>query len=244
MKSKIKIIGYSERGLMNALVYSCDPIAGQGHLLGETLEFLGVIPHGEFTKINRGHPRTGITIYPEYSLSESGTTDILIQISHQQKRRSLVFIEGKVGEEKLPKEMAIYRDIEAGAKVKNTASNLFVQLQRKMQLITTFKGKSRSNNPLVQQLSKEVQRTIALAFKRTGEASFYFIGITPEASKNDLKNALDLLNSIKTNYFSNNNLVAHTMVTTWRDLARLKKRSNLFKTVFNQERAKILLPKR
>ena len=233
-----KIIGYSERGLMNALVYSAEPGMRQGHLLGDVLVRAGVTTSEKFAEITAGVPRRLFEVYPEHSLSVSGTPDIMVLLGNQ-KHRSLVFIEGKVGGGKLAKELKDYAAVQRGRKLKNEASNLFVQLARKMKLVTALQGRVRTNSPLVKEVSEEIQKTISLQKKYSGKVDFHFIGLIPDAPAAEVAEALEVLRTALSENFTGTDLKGRVRLLTWSELKPLKKKSTLFREVYNREKKKI-----
>lgn len=128
----VNLLGYSERGMVNAL---CDDMARNGVGAVSTFlswfDFPGLKP--DFTQI------TNATLLVEQSFSDFGDLDLLILVENSDKSPQAIFIEAKVSNDTRSWATVEYRwdefvNMLDGADL-NT-SNLFVQLYRKVRLVS------------------------------------------------------------------------------------------------------------
>ena len=122
----MKILGYSERGVMNALFYGMafnDDVKGMQKFLTKA----GI--EGEFSEFE---------LYMEWSLSDFGNPDLIITAKDGNKEQVIIFVEAKVSSQQYynyKKEKEKY-DKYIGKKKydSNMSSNLFFQLKEKFEL--------------------------------------------------------------------------------------------------------------
>ena len=194
----MKILGYSERGIINSLIFS----------IGENKELMDKF----IAKINLpkpfelGNPKR-YTILLEQSFSDFGDADLVIIIHYKDKEvekaedKKVLFIEGKVNTSlsswNINKHYDNYLD---GVKFDGYSSNLFYQLYFKKQLIdnwsdintnienkefkteSKFRDRKIGNNPIVHK-----------AFKMIECSQAYYIGLIPtrQDAFKDFKGNLD-----------------------------------------------------
>jgi hypothetical protein len=134
---KVELLGYSERGMINAL---CDDIRCCPELLSEFLSWFW-FPEAQ--------PRPGTegirsaTLLVEQSFSDFGDLDLLILLDFEYSKPQAVLVEAKVSTE-TGKRCTINRrwtDFLAMVnETKEVSSNLFVQLYRKAKLVQSLSG--------------------------------------------------------------------------------------------------------
>lgn len=130
--SKIKIKGYSERGVIDALVYS---MYEHEELAKEFINLL--VPEVTISESDK------ITFYVEQSLSDFGDPDLMILIGKEKNPESLIFVEAKVktwsNNWSLETEWKKFNDCRFDEKNKRklgkNTSNLFRQLRMKKELM-------------------------------------------------------------------------------------------------------------
>lgn len=119
----MKIIGYSERGVMNALFYSMS-LKNDDNAMRHFLELAGIAD---------AYSYQNFYLYPEFSLSEFGTPDMVIIA--EKPERTIFFVEAKVSAAQyfnISEELRKYNDfILYGKCEKENSSNLFFQLMLK-----------------------------------------------------------------------------------------------------------------
>ena len=127
----MKILGYSERGAMNALFYGMNFNAKGEEQMRKFLEL---------AKIDAPDSFSHFEIYNEFSLSEFGNPDLVIIAQNKEKKKYVFFVESKVSngtsyniddqKEKHEKDLKDYKD-NNNCHNKGDASNLFFQLRLK-----------------------------------------------------------------------------------------------------------------
>jgi hypothetical protein len=126
---KNRILGYSERGIINSLIFS---IGEDNELMGK---FIGLIGIDEIKEL--GKP-TDYEILLEQSFSDFGDADLIIIIKYENPLREIVlFIEGKVKtyQRKYWDIKEEYKKFTKKDKYNGSASNLFFQLYLKSLLM-------------------------------------------------------------------------------------------------------------
>jgi len=115
----MKIIGYSERGAMNALFYEMafDKKTGEENMR----EFL------KLAKIENSEKFSDFEIYNEFSLSEFGNPDLVIIAKREDNVRVVFFIEAKVSACNGFRINTAYNNYEKNC----DTSNLFYQIKQK-----------------------------------------------------------------------------------------------------------------
>jgi len=131
----VRVCGYSERGIFNALLYdigfSADPVSALSGLLslvcvpGTSLDFSGL---------------EGAEVLVEQSLSDFGDADVILLL-HGSGWRRVVFIEGKVKPSQVRSWTAhsTWRDFLAQKKGHLDSSNLFTQLYHKVRFVSALR---------------------------------------------------------------------------------------------------------
>lgn len=211
-RESMKILGYSERGIINSLIFS----------IGEDKEIEGNELMGRFInkislpeKLLLGIP-LNYTILLEQSFSRFGDSDLVILIHYEKAEDDIVlFIEGKVKRSQrkhwgLKAEFERYfekEQYEKKIKYNGYSSNLFFQLHLKKQMfdncnLSDFKNgvyepKFNDNRKIGE--NKVVLKALE-KIKRCKEA--YYIGIIP--STND-----EIKELIKDNDYISDNLKIH-----------------------------------
>jgi hypothetical protein len=123
----MKVTGYSERGMVNALFYEINYSTTPESLLGDLLShvafpFLDTVRH-------RVHEAE---VLIEQSFSDFGAADVLLLLKTQRGPVS-VFVEAKAGTGwSIEKE---FRDFVDGTQTQVSSSNLFTQLYHKVRLV-------------------------------------------------------------------------------------------------------------
>jgi hypothetical protein len=149
-----KIISYSERGIMDAIVFTI------GQSTGKVTEFLR-----DCLKVNICKSYDDVSsydLYLEHSLSEFGTPDLVIIVHYKDQSSDVIFIEAKVCSGKNKWECAV--PLGQFYKKNADASNLFYQLYLKALLFQ----RKRDNFPINDY--KEVSRSIG---KNTVVSKFF-----------------------------------------------------------------------
>jgi len=131
----VKLFGYSERGMFNALcddiTYSDEPLSVLGSLLS-LIQFPNAEAAPDWSSL------VSATVIVEQSFSDFGDLDLLILLDHAEGKKQAVLVEGKVHTDtSSPKSLSTrwreFQEYLAGNKEKK--ENLFVQLYRKMRLM-------------------------------------------------------------------------------------------------------------
>lgn len=131
----VTLVGYSERGMVNAI---CEDILYAEDKLQRLEEFIRLVafphpnaPQRDFTGISNAK------ILVEQSFSDFGDLDLLILLDHKDGRRQALLIEAKVHTSSaaltIVNRWQHFQEYLGGNKEKK--SNLFVQLYRKMRLV-------------------------------------------------------------------------------------------------------------
>lgn len=137
----LKVFGYSERGMLNALFYEMKYSTRGDQLLRDFLglcEFPFETPKPDFTQVQAA------TIIIEQSFSDYGDLDVLLLLDDVSGRKRSVFIEAKVktsqrGSWLITDEWSKFRSAIQHPSGKSDP-NLFVQLYRKLQLVRHTRG--------------------------------------------------------------------------------------------------------
>lgn len=189
----MKIYGYSERGMINSLMYS----------IGEDKEllkaFINLISLPESINIEDAND---FEIIIEQSLSEFGDADLIIIAHCNNNKKKVLFFEAKVktsqGNWKIGNQFAKYnvKDKNKGC-YNGYSSNLFYQLYLKKLLIDNYSSidkRIKVSDRLDKRRSIGENKIVEKAVKKIVEGtSYYYIGIIPTMD-DDIK---DFLNSNK-----------------------------------------------
>lgn len=128
----MKIVGYSERGAMNALFY------GMAHDNGHGEEALKVFIK-DLAKVKRDFSDFEFELYNEFSLSEFGDPDMMIIAKDEKGEKIVFFIEAKRSGFKLSLEKDHHKQyMESGGFENGHSSNLFFQLRLKHYFFEVF----------------------------------------------------------------------------------------------------------
>lgn len=182
----VRLLGYSERGMINAL---CDDMAHAPDTARAVFSFLSWFDfpgslQPDFSNIEN------TTLLVEQSFSDFGDLDLLILVENQDKRLQAVLIEAKVSND--TSSWATVEDrwteflsmLDGGAW--NT-SNLFVQLHRKVRLVESLSKLSNRNDAdlFVPRGScgqnAVVQRAVEELKKYLGDGNVWFGAILPDS---------------------------------------------------------------
>ncbi|MGI6460146.1 MAG: hypothetical protein ACOX5J_08615 [Candidatus Hydrogenedentales bacterium] len=130
----VRICGYSERGIFNALFYaiefSSDPVSKLAELLS-LVSFPGMSV--DFSNM------LGAEVLVEQSLSQFGDADAILLL-HGAKWRRVVFIEGKVKSHSNSRTIrAFWREFLKRRNGRLDSSNLFTQLYHKVRFISALR---------------------------------------------------------------------------------------------------------
>ncbi len=131
----MKITGYSERGILNALLYEISYSNNSNGLLND------LISRATFP-FSRSQPQVGdAEILIEQSFSDFGDADALVLLNSDTTQRSAIFIEAKVKsyqtrDWKIEDEFSQFR---SGLTTKANSSNLFTQLYFKYCLVRALR---------------------------------------------------------------------------------------------------------
>jgi hypothetical protein len=130
----MNVIGYSERGLVNALFYEMArlPQEKARDVLQELLT-----DEARFPFTDRPPPFGQVEVLLEQSFSDFGNADALVLIDGQPNRPCSMFIEVKVKTCQLPRWQvaAEFSLFQAGLALRASSSNLFTQLYHKVRLV-------------------------------------------------------------------------------------------------------------
>lgn len=134
----MKIIGYSERGAVNALFYELLCSGKPLHLLEQ---FLSLVECPEFKKSSAA--LTDANVFIEQSLSDFGDADVILLLD-AGKTKSVIFLEVKVKSFQKEK-WELNQEFEnfkqgCGTVGKLSSSNLFAQLYHKSRLIKALRS--------------------------------------------------------------------------------------------------------
>ncbi len=186
----MKLLGYSERGILNALLYEIHH-SGKGDALLKELIAEAVFP---VTNLPCIAADPVFTVFIEQSLSNFGNADAII-LGQSEMRKYTIFVEAKVSAQsnnwRLEKEFA---DFKKGlvSKVKYHSSNLFTQIYHKQQFMEHTLDKLKSGVPFPK-WSKNRRRKIgtnptvlraAEQIKQHCDTTFYLM-LIPENDDDD-----------------------------------------------------------
>ena len=182
----VDLIGYSERGMMNAI---SEDLAHSGSpaLVSEFLSQFAfqTLPPPVWTEIKQ------VRILVEQSFSDFGDADMLILIEHTDQSRKAVFVEAKVSNdtnswETIEKRWEEFRCILDDGE--GSTSNLLVQLHRKVRLVEKLRNGTDqfAVDRLIPRGSLGTNQTVGKAAElvRTFvcESDVYFVAILPDTT--------------------------------------------------------------
>jgi hypothetical protein len=182
----VDIIGYSERGMMNAI---SEDLAHSGNpdLVGDFLSqfWFQTEPTPDWKNIKQ------VKILVEQSFSDFGDADMLILIEHNNRSKKAIFVEAKVSNdtnswetiEKRWNEFLYILDVGEGS-----TSNLLVQLYRKVRLVEKLRNEPDqfATDLLIPRGSLGSNQTVGkaaeLVRKFVCEGDVYFVAILPDTT--------------------------------------------------------------
>jgi hypothetical protein len=183
----MKVIGYSERGMVNALFYEINYSTTPESLLGDLLSrvafpFLDTVRH-------RVHEAE---VLIEQSFSDFGAADVLLLLKTQRGPIS-VFVEAKAGTGwSIEKE---FRDFVDGTQTQVSSSNLFTQLYHKVRLVAGLRQGSipalkkgltfpQSSTKRIRKIggNRVVLRAVSFLAEHLDET--YYVALVPEPIEN------------------------------------------------------------
>lgn len=176
----MKILGYSERGIINSLIFN---IGEDKELLNKFIESIKLRNPFEL-----GEPKD-YTILLEQSFSRFGDSDLIIIIDYEKpENKKVLFFEGKVKTYKrnwnIQTQFNKYKKQE---KYNGSSSNLFFQLHLKKLLIENLveiKEKGGIREPKFGDFRKKGSNKIVLdAFDLIADSEAYYIGLIPISQK-------------------------------------------------------------
>jgi len=186
----MKILGYSERGIINSLLFN---IGGDKELMDE---FIGLIKIPEIEKLKDS--AKDYTVLLEQSFSRFGDADLVVIIHYEKPEdNKVLFIEGKVKTSNSSwniqsqfKKYIEFKGDEKKIKPKNYWSNLFSQLYLKKLLIENW-DKVKNIESFVVKSDYVGERKIgtnkvvlaALEIIRCDKKNAYFVGLIPTRQK-------------------------------------------------------------
>ncbi|MEI8048909.1 MAG: hypothetical protein WCI92_16120 [Bacteroidota bacterium] len=170
----MKILGYSERGIINSIIFN---IGDKIHLVKDLVNLIS-FPN----KIDIGDP-DDYTILLEQSLSRFGDCDLIIIFTYNSsKRKTVLFLEAKVktiqGKWSLDKHFESYNYLPVK---KGNTSNLFSQLYLKRLLMEDYDPVQKSAIDKYNKVRKIGKNDIVhKAFSQFSDATDkFYIGIIP-----------------------------------------------------------------
>jgi len=182
----IKLLGYSERGMMNALAddihHSTDPTSTLSEFLS-WFDFPMTDSPPCFQDIENA------TLLVEQSFSDFGDLDLLILLEHRDKRRQAILIEAKVSNDTNSWRTVEDRWDEFTQMLnggEGTTSNLFVQLHRKVRMVKFLLSKKDGYEPDIftprgsQGTNQVVGRAIELVREYIGDGNVWYGAILPD----------------------------------------------------------------
>ena len=251
----MKIVGYSERGAMNALFYGMALKDEGDSQMRVFLKLAGIKDSDSFSEF---------VIYNEFSLSEFGEPDLVIIAKREDKYPVVFFLEAKVSEGTifcLNNKMENHiNDLLKYQKTKchknGDASNLFFQLrlkhyffqQRKtiIEPIGSLNGKSIGENECIEKtkdrngeirLRKLGENPIVIKFAKQIEncVDAYYIAIIPEKEK-DPNYPNDFPLTLKINYVSWENIYKSELGDLLKDTFDFNKVGNISQILNKQKK--------
>lgn len=180
----IELLGYSERGMMNAL---CDDLTHSGDMamLGE---FLSLIMFPDSREMNWGAV-SNATMLVEQSFSDFGDADLLVLLEFQDGSKRTVFVEAKVSNDTdswttvEDRWDGFLQQLDEG---EGNTSNLFVQLHRKVRLVEKLRDSGGRFTPdvLVPRGSLGTNQTVDRAARKVkgyvDKGDVWFVAILPD----------------------------------------------------------------
>jgi len=182
----VDLIGYSERGMMNAisedLAHSSDPALVSDFMSQFSFP---TSPPPDWTEIKQ------VKILVEQSFSDFGDADMLILIEHKNQSRKAIFVEAKVSsdtnswktiEDRWREFLCI---LDGG---EGSTSNLLVQLHRKVRLVEKLRNRTDqfTTDLLIPRGSLGSNQTVNRAAKLVGDwvgdSDVFFVAILPDTT--------------------------------------------------------------
>lgn len=180
----MKILGYSERGIINSLIFSIGE--QKKELLTEFIKLV-VCPNS----IDIGEPDS-YEILLEQSFSQFGDSDLVIIANYKNPTdKKVIFFEGKVKTLNVNKWSILNQYKKFNGPVYNgSSSNLFFQLRSKELLIKNLSGITEADK-YGRIRNFGTNKIVLSAIKMINQASqYYYVGIIP-SDINEIKNFLE-----------------------------------------------------
>ena len=227
----MEIIGYSERGAMNALFYGM-ALNDKGD--SQMVEFL------RLAKIECPETFSDFEVYNEFSLSEFGSPDLVI-IAQKGNDSVVFFVEAKVSDGKsfdIGKQKTNHEDyVDDDQHVSGHASNLFFQFRLKHYFFKQKDSIIKNHGGSIgesDKIEKSKDRNGEIRFRKIGNnpvvkkfaevishcTKAYYIAIVPQQNQ-PIENPKDLPESLKINYVS------------WEDIYKSDILGNLLEKTFD-----------
>lgn len=185
--SKMKIIGYSERGIINSLIFS---IGKNIALMNKFIQLINI------PELNQLKKPKDYTILLEQSFSRFGDADLIIIVHYDNpKHNRVLFIEGKVKTYQVKKwrlnsqfnKLNKIDKLNKREKYNGYSSNLFFQLHLKKLLIDKWaeiKKYGGVKEPIFKDFRKIGDNKIVLkAFDLIACEKAYYVGLVPSTEK-------------------------------------------------------------
>lgn len=179
----IELLGYSERGMVNALCYDMSHTPSLLPRFLSWIDFVGMVPGPDFGDIESA------TLLVEQSFSDFGDLDLLILLKHKSSNPQAILIEAKVSNDTnswltVDDRWDDFLTILDGGE--GNSSNLFVQLHRKVRLVAHLRngGDALRLEPLLKLGSLGENRVVEKAADvlrtcvKAGNA--YFVALLPD----------------------------------------------------------------
>ena len=176
----MKICGYSERGVLNSLLYEIHYADNGDKLLAQ------LVDKATFPFTENKPPSGKATVFVEQSLSDFGDSDAVILIQSCNTNR-VIFVEAKVKtcgpkDWSLTEQFSKFRDgLKSGSKPKGFSSNLFTQIYYKQRFMKADMTKLETGVSFPEWSSKEIRKIgtnpvvkdAAKQIKNPCDATFY-----------------------------------------------------------------------
>jgi hypothetical protein len=161
MSTKVKVYGYSERGMFNRIIFYLEDRPGH---VADFLSALGI--NDDFLKDGE----TSFTFLNEQSFSDFGDSDWTI-IAEKDGRKKVIFIEGKV--DTYSGKFSInehFEDLKSRKTFDGISSNIFVQLYYKSLLKKVIKGNGKDTSGIdIHEVFKKKNRKGEVIERKIGE---------------------------------------------------------------------------
>lgn len=198
--SKVKVLGYSERGIFNSIVFflRANPDCVQRFIKVLKIEDDFFNDVCEYTFLN------------EQSFSQFGSNDLTIIAKDKNNKKKVIFIEGKV--KTYGKNFRLttnFENLKTSKTFNGISSNIFIQLYYKYLLTTVLEKKSvntdslnlsdilKKNNRKGEKGPRQIgeNRIVKKAIEEIKDADkYYYVAILPKTNPNELNHKFKELN--------------------------------------------------